>query len=342
MRSGYSFTSFYSNYTYDYVAAKYAKSHETEMKAWADANNADNDYYTFSVQNYISQYYNYLDAFKYSTSLTAEETTLYNQLLSEASQVKLDVLNSALQNSSSSGLYLNVDSYSNNYEDTNRSVKIVGVIVRSADKSLNQIIIMDDETVDGVTGGTENIYKYAVGSLDVSNRSVVTKCVEFSDVTNDGVNYSFKNSVMTQMDLVNSILGVLGQVFLYVGIGFAVFAAIMLSNFIATSISYKRQEIGILRAIGSRSTDVFKIFFAESFIIAMINYVLSLIATGIVTVVLNNVLRSSAGLLITILSFGIREVLLLLAISLGVALIATYLPVRKIAHKKPIDAIRKR
>lgn len=130
--------------------------------------------------------------------------------------------------------------------------------------------------------------------------------------------------------------------FLYIGIGFAVFASLMLSNFISTSIAYKKQEIGILRAIGARSNDVFRIFFSESFIIAMTNFVLSAIATGTVTAVINANLRRSTGILITLLSFSLRQVALLLVISIGVAFIASFLPVRKIAAKKPIDAIRNR
>jgi ABC-type antimicrobial peptide transport system permease subunit len=58
--------------------------------------------------------------------------------------------------------------------------------------------------------------------------------------------------------------------------------------------------------------------------------------------VLNNILRQEAGLLITFLNFGIRQVLVLFAVSIGVAFIATFLPVRKIAAMKPIDAIKNR
>ena len=115
-----------------------------------------------------------------------------------------------------------------------------------------------------------------------------------------------------------------------------------MANFIATSISYKKQEIGILRAIGSRSNDVFRIFFSESFIIAMINFVLSSIGTLAITLCINAVIRSETGLLITILNFGIRQLALLLAVSIAVAAIASFLPVRKIAAKRPIDAIRNR
>jgi AGZA family xanthine/uracil permease-like MFS transporter len=75
----------------------------------------------------------------------------------------------------------------------------------------------------------------------------------------------------------------------------------MLSNFIATSISLKKQEIGILRAIGSRSNDVFRIFFAEAFIIAMINFFLAIVSTGVVAGVINSILRDDIGILITML-----------------------------------------
>jgi putative ABC transport system permease protein len=42
------------------------------------------------------------------------------------------------------------------------------------------------------------------------------------------------------------------------------------------------------------------------------------------------------------LSFGPRQILLLFVISIVVAAIASFLPVKKIASKKPIDAIRNR
>jgi ABC-type antimicrobial peptide transport system permease subunit len=135
---------------------------------------------------------------------------------------------------------------------------------------------------------------------------------------------------------------VLGQVFLWVGVGFAAFASLMMFNFIVTSINYKKREIGILRAIGSRSNDVFSIFFSESFVIAMINFVLSAGISFGVTMLINNLLREEYGLLMTILSFGVMNIIYIFAISLGVAFIASFMPVRKIAAKKPIDAIRDR
>ena len=154
--------------------------------------------------------------------------------------------------------------------------------------------------------------------------------------------FELQNSVTYELGAVNSVLHVLADVFLYIGLGFALFAALMLANFISTSITYKKQEIGILRAIGSRGNDVFRIFFAESFIIAMINFVLSSIGVFAATTIINYFIRNEAGILITILNFGPRQLLLLLVVSLAVAAVASYVPVKRIASKRPIDAIRNR
>ncbi|MBP3338279.1 MAG: hypothetical protein J6L69_02605 [Lachnospiraceae bacterium] len=63
---------------------------------------------------------------------------------------------------------------------------------------------------------------------------------------------------------------------------------------------------------------------------------------GAITAVLNNVFRQEMGVLVTVLTFGIRQIALVFVISVGVAFIASFLPVKKIAAKRPIDAIRKR
>lgn len=187
----------------------------------------------------------------------------------------------------------------------------------------------------------DGIYQYAVGPMPQSKTDIgalVSNCYR-EDVP---IRYEMMNSVTYQLDAINDILKAVSQVFLYIGIGFAVFSSIMMANFIGTSISYKKQEIGILRAIGSRSNDVFRIFLSESFIIAMINFVLSSIGVFVATMIINFYVRSNTGILITVLSFGVRQLAFLFFVSIGVAAIASFFPVKKIASKRPIDAIRNR
>ncbi len=72
----------------------------------------------------------------------------------------------------------------------------------------------------------------------------------------------------------------------------------------------------------------------------MINFSLAVLSTGVLTSVINSVMRKEVGILITILNFGFRQVGLLLVISIAVAAVASFIPVYRIASKKPIEAIR--
>ncbi|HEY8419031.1 MAG TPA: FtsX-like permease family protein, partial [Clostridia bacterium] len=176
-----------------------------------------------------------------------------------------------------------------------------------------------------------------------SSESEIAKLVKFGydNSFDGGVSYAMRNGVMTILSQVNSFIETLAKVFLYIGIGFAVFASLLLMNFISISISYKSKEIGILRAIGARSSDVFGIFFNESMIIALINYVLSVIATILGVYWINLALRNEYGILITLLVFGLRQLVLMLAISVGVAFVSSFFPVMRVARKKPVDAMKK-
>lgn len=235
--------------------------------------------------------------------------------------------------------------FSNDDDNENISgYKIVGVIDNTSEGNKSKItstVVCSDSLYNEMTEGIDKVYSYAVGSMP-TEKSEVQSLVSYCYNEDTGTRYAIQNSVTFELDAVNDMLKTLSKYFFWIGVGFAVFAAIMLSNFIGTSIAYKKQEIGILRAIGSRSNDVFRIFFAESFIIAMINFVLSAIGVFAATIIINGLIRNVAGVLITVLNFGVRQILLLLAVSLLVAFVASFLPVKRIASKRPIDAIRGR
>ena len=185
------------------------------------------------------------------------------------------------------------------------------------------------------------IYSFAIASIDPDDTETLSSIVQFAyDKENETVVYQLNNPVMTSMSEINYLIETLASIFLYVGIGFAVFAALLLMNFITISISYKRREIGVLRAIGARGMDVFRIFFNEAFIIAFINFAIASAASIAVCTLINNVIRTDYGFLITILNIGQRQVILMFAMSLLVAFLSSFVPVSSIAKKKPIDAIR--
>ncbi len=219
---------------------------------------------------------------------------------------------------------------------------IVGIILANEKlEYLSSTMVVNSELVDFLCDKSDRGYSFAIGRLEGGYKEI-SPVVSYCYNAGKNLKYPIQNSVTYELDSINSVLKNLSKVFFYIGIGFALFAALMLSNFIGTSISYKKKDIGILRAIGSRSNDVFRIFFSESAIIALINFVLSSIGVIAATVIINGILRKNYGILITVLSFGIRQIVLLLAVSIIVAFIASFVPVKKIASKRPIDAIREK
>lgn len=158
----------------------------------------------------------------------------------------------------------------------------------------------------------------------------------------ENVKFTIQNDTTYMLDMLEEIISMAAGIFVWVAVAFAVFAALMLMNFISTSINYKKREIGVLRALGARGSDVFGIFLNESMIIALINFGLSAIATIVGCKIINAALISSLGYSISLLNVGIRQILLILAVSCGSAILASLLPTSKISRKKPIDAINNR
>ena len=241
---------------------------------------------------------------------------------------------------------LQIYSHSNHdYENTVQRLengKVVGILMPDGIRpDPGNVILASDNMLRHVIRADDGTYQYAVGKMPKNEKELHT-LVEFCYDESGDAAYPMQNAVCFELDGIHEMLVIFSKVFLYIGIFFAVFAALMLSNFIATSIIYKKQQIGILRAIGARGSDVYRIFFAESFVIAMINFLLSAAGTAIAVWLINFLIRNETGILVTILTLTPRQVILLLAVSLLTAALASFFPVKKIASKKPIDAIRGR
>ena len=161
---------------------------------------------------------------------------------------------------------------------------------------------------------------------------------ENKDWSENDSRLALAGNFIDQLETVDYTVKQLSTAFLYVGLVLAVFAILLFSNFISVSISNKIKEIGILRAVGARSMDVFKIFFSESFVIATICVVISTVATIIACNVINLMLATEIGASLMVFGFASFGVLVLIAVV--TAVIATFLPVYNAAKKKPVDSIR--
>ena len=271
------------------------------------------------------------------------------------------------------GFYYQLETRSNVGGDTDRElykkledISVVGLFFKENDSGSNVVVgssvhdaymvwleetkVLNEDKTESQPGYTEErvehtpgVYAFAVAAIAANDEAVIAKLVEMTYADENTTDYLYKmqNAVMYTLGRFNGIIEVLAKVFVWVGLGLAVFSSLLLMNFISTSISYKKREIGILRAVGAKSSDVFKIFFSEAFIIALINFVLAAVTSVAAVIIVNYYMRKS-GINITLLSFGPLQIAIMLGVSIVVAVLASFLPVNGIARKKPVDAIKDR
>lgn len=153
-----------------------------------------------------------------------------------------------------------------------------------------------------------------------------------------GYHYLPSNVAYEEVNFFASIINVLSIVFLCAGLVMGGLAGLLLGNFIALSISHKKKEIGILRAVGARGADVQKIFFSESSIISILCVILSSIVSVVIVSLFNKAFTSFVS--VKVIEFNIINVLIIVAIAAVITFLATFFPVLKHTKKPPVDAIR--
>lgn len=189
----------------------------------------------------------------------------------------------------------------------------------------------------------ELLEKYIVPS--VSKMSFLLKMNKESDFKKILKDFPFKENLFAKTtyltDVVSmiTVVKVLKSIAYYIVIAFVTFSIFLITSFVSTSVTYRKKEIGILRALGARSFDAIKVFLVEGLIIALISAVLSSSLLVVVTRWMNGIIMAGTSIVITPFIVGIRQVVVTFVLVIAVTIVANIIPIIKISSKKPIDAI---
>lgn len=186
-----------------------------------------------------------------------------------------------------------------------------------------------------------NCLNATVGLIRINsqNKSDIKKAIiEYFDNAYGGLYTS--SSVMKQADSLKGTMDIMKKIFYYVSLGIGVFASIMFANYLINSIMARKKEIGVLRAIGATSRDIFHIVLCEGAILFAVIFPISSILSGIAGVLINSMVSNELGILIPISVFGIRQILLILLVSFAVTLLVSLIGSYFVSKRKPIDIIR--
>lgn len=188
---------------------------------------------------------------------------------------------------------------------------------------------------------TDGRYSFVMSPADNSS-SETYRIISLKDRDKaTDVSYQWQNELYRAAEEYKETFDIYGLPFLIAGLILGGFAALLFGNFITVSISGRQKEIGILRALGARNTDVFKIYIVESSILSLICFTLAAVCSAIASKVIDVFLQTQmSGVSFSMLHFGILNALLLFGLIVVIAFISTALPVLLSSKKQPIENIR--
>lgn len=125
----------------------------------------------------------------------------------------------------------------------------------------------------------------------------------------------------------------------YVSILLLVFLIVLFFYFMITSVESNRKDIGILRSLGAKISDIYKIFYLESFILGIFALGLSSLGCYFSVKFVNNIISTNLFIDIKPIMFKNEIVLILFVLLILLITLSFGLPVLKISKIKPIDSI---
>ena len=125
-----------------------------------------------------------------------------------------------------------------------------------------------------------------------------------------------------------------GPVLIYISIFIGLFAFLIIYNFISNSVKTRRKEVGVLRSMGARNSDILKIFGTEIIMMSIIIY-------GFTLYSVIDSLDSINSLFDGLVYVSIFKGIIIYIVCILFLSIASFLPLYRLLKKNPIDAIRK-
>ena len=151
------------------------------------------------------------------------------------------------------------------------------------------------------------------------------------------INYTDLVGIM--MSSVSTIINVISYVLIaFVGISLVV-SSIMIGIITYISVLERTKEIGILRSIGASKKDVSRVFNAETLLVGLVAGLLGIVVTLLLDMPINIVIKNLVGIS-GIAKLPVVGEIILVAISVGLTMIAGLIPARFAAKRDPVEALR--
>ena len=153
-----------------------------------------------------------------------------------------------------------------------------------------------------------------------------------------GEEIKYTDSLSLIMDMIDSMIDIVTIALVAFTSLSLVVSCVMIAIITYVSVVERIKEIGVIRSLGGRKSDVSNLFNAETFMIGASSGLVGIGITYIISLIVNIIVQNAAGFSIMILP--ITSALIMVGISTLLTVISGLIPARKAAHQDPVVALR--
>lgn len=150
---------------------------------------------------------------------------------------------------------------------------------------------------------------------------------------------TYTDNLAIIISLVNSLINIVTTALICFTALSLVVSCVMIGIITYVSVVERVKEIGVIRSLGGRKSDVSNLFNAETFIIGLASGVIGVLVTYLLSIVLNVIVKSMTGIY-PIANLPWYQALIMILVSVVLTLISGFIPARSAAKKDPVVALR--
>lgn len=226
----------------------------------------------------------------------------------------------------------------------NKRYEVVGVFQETGRAGQGSVIIMNDDEMRDLldVGDFISLIVGKVQNIDDIDRmqDTITRRLRKSRDVKEGDEDFDVQTAQQILDSFGTIFGTVQAVVVGIAGISLIVGAIGIMNTMYTAVLERRKEIGIMKAIGARNSNILVIFILESGFLGLVGGLVGIIFGVAFAELAQFGATVAMGSTLIRASFDPVVLLLLLVFSFIIGLVSGYLPARQAAALQPVDALR--
>jgi len=225
----------------------------------------------------------------------------------------------------------------------NTEFRVVGILKKVGNPLVDGAFMVPGEAAKEVMGSDEYsrfVLKLSAGIVPGELRDDVEKALRQSrGVT--AKTQDFQVSTSEQMlESFNTIFGVVQAIIIGIAAISLVVGAIGIMNTMYTAVLERTKEIGIMKAVGAKNSEIMLLFLIESGLLGLVGGVIGVVLGFIMGKTAEIIAGQALGTDLLKLYFPPELIIGALAFSFIVGALSGMVPARQASHLKPVDALR--